>query len=137
MTDNLKKVALTLAVIAIAAGCGKKNDKTAVVAPPPADAATAAPAPAAAAPVASPPPVVVTDVSKSLAESEAAIKAKSYQKAVQTILALQRQAALNPQQAQAAMNQMRALQAELAAGVAAGDPNAKAAVKLLTQSSMR
>jgi len=138
MIQHLKKVAWVLAVIAATAGCGKKTDKTATVTPPPPDtAAAAAPEPAAATLAANPQPVVVTDVGKSLAESEAAIKAKSYQKAVQTILALQRQQRLNPQQAQAAANQMRALQAELAAGVAAGDPNAKAAVQILTQSSMR
>ncbi len=87
----------------------------------------------AATPNAAQPEVVVTDANQGLAETDAALKAKAYEKAVATLLAVQQQKALTAQQAMEAQNKMRSLQANLAAAVAAGDPNAIAAVRLLRQ----
>jgi len=129
---NLKIVTLVLAVVAIAAGCGKKTEKPTAVAPTPDATAAAQPVPATT-PGAAQPAVVVTDVNQGLAETDAALKAKAYEKAVATLLAVQQQKALTAQQAMAAQNKMRSMQADLAAAVAAGDPNAIAAVKMLRQ----
>jgi uncharacterized lipoprotein YajG len=133
MIHHAKKIVFVLAVVAFAAGCSKKNDATVAATPPSTDTAAAAPA---ATPAAAPEPIVVTDVSKSLAESDAALRAKAYDKAVQTLLAVQRQKDLTAQQAQEAANRMRGLQANLAAAVAAGDPNARAAADQLRQANM-
>lgn len=132
MINNVKRVTLVLAVVAIAAGCGKKTEKPAAVAPTPDATAATQPAPAAT-PNAALPAVVVTDANQGLAETDAALKAKAYEKAVATLLAVQEQKTLTAQQAQEAANKMRALQGNLAAAVAAGDPNAIAAVRMLRQ----
>ena len=132
MIRNVKQVALVLAVVAIAVGCGKKTEKSAVVTPSPDATAAAQPAPGAT-PNAAQPEVVVTDANQGLAETDAALKAKAYEKAVATLLAVQQQKTLTAQQAMEAQNKMRSMQADLAAAVAAGDPSAIAAVKMLRQ----
>ena len=131
MTYYAKKTILMLAVIAFAAGCGKKSENTATVAPP-VDAVTAP----ATAPSVAAPPVVVQNVDQSLAQVDAALKARAYEQAVRTLLAVQQQKALSEQQALEAANRMRGLQANLAAAIAAGDPAAKAAGALLHQANM-
>lgn len=126
---------LALLVAVTAAGCSKKEVKPAVV--PPADASADAPAaatPPPATPAASIP--ASTDVQRSFAEADAALNAGAYEKAAQNLLAVQRQAQLTEQQAQAARNRMVGLQQSLAAAIASGDPNAKAAAELLRSSSM-
>lgn len=128
-----KKTIFILAVIAAATGCGKKQEKPAASTPPPDMATAAVPAPASSAGAA---PMVVQNVNQSFTEVDAALKAKSYDRAVQTLLAVQRQQALSAEQAQEARNRMLGLQANLAAAVAAGDPDAKAAAERLRQSHM-
>lgn len=126
MTLCSKKSILILAVIVAAAGCSKKPDATAST-PPPADAtaaATPAPAPAPAT------PVVVQDVNQSLIDVDTALRARAYDKAVQTMLAVQ-QKPLTDEQARAAASQMRGLQANLAQAIVSGDPAAKAAMDQL------
>jgi hypothetical protein len=66
------------------------------------------------------------DAKQAMAEADAALRQKEYDKAVQTMLAIQR-AQLNAQQAEAARQQMINLQRNLANAAAAGDPNAIAA----------
>jgi hypothetical protein len=118
----------SVVLIALLAGCEKK------------EAATPAPAPettvvvqqeqpqATAAPVA--PTPVAPDAR--LAESQAAMKARDYEKAAAALVAMQR-ARLNEQQAAAAAAQMRQLQRSLADAVASGDPSAIAAANRLRQ----
>ena len=65
-----------------------------------------------------------------------AIKAKDYEKAASAMVNLQRQP-LTQEQAQAVRGQMVQFQRDLAAGIAAGNPKAKAAAELLRQSAMR
>jgi uncharacterized lipoprotein YajG len=133
MNHTAKISIVLLAMIAALAGCGKKpQTQTAIT--PPADAPVAAtPTPA---PTASATPPVVQNVNQSFTEVDAALKAKSYDKAVVTLLAVQRQQALSAEQAEEALNRMRGLQANLAAAVAAGDPNAKAAADRLRQAHL-
>jgi hypothetical protein len=63
------------------------------------------------------------------------MKAKDYQRAAATLIAVQ-QMPLNEQQANALRGQMVQLQATLAGAVASGDPQAKAAAEKLRASSM-
>jgi hypothetical protein len=122
---------------ALLVGCSKKEEASA-----PAPATTAAttpePSPAAApaeAPQAEPSgPILDTattgDAKAAIAEADAALRQKEYEKAVRTMLAVQ-QAQLNAQQAAAAHQAMIALQRNLANAVASGDPSAKAAADAL------
>ena len=126
ITRNARKTILALAVIAVAAGCQKKQDQAASSPPPAETPATTAPTPSPG--VAQ--PVVVQNVDQSLADVNAALKTKAYEKAVQTLLAVQQQK-LSDEQAKQAARQMRGLQASLAAALAAGDPGAKAAADQL------
>lgn len=121
-------VVLTVVLIT---GCGKKNE-TVVTPPPAADAPVAAtpnqPAPAPIAPISSAPP------DSRLAESQAAINSRDYEKAANNLVAMQ-QMRLNEQQAAAVAAQMRQLQGSLAGAVANGDPRAKAAAAKLRASA--
>ena len=65
-----------------------------------------------------------------MAEADAAFRQREYEKAVRTMLAVQ-QAQLNAQQAEAARQQMIALQRNLANAAASGDPNAVQAAQIL------
>jgi hypothetical protein len=132
----LSAVALTVFI----AGCSKKQP--AAAAQPEAAPAAAAPAADAAQADAPPPapsgPVLDTsqftgDPKQAMADADAALRQRNYEKAVQTLLAIQ-QAQLNAQQAEAARQQMIALQKNLMGAVDAGDPNAIAAAKALRAS---
>jgi precorrin-3B methylase len=70
------------------------------------------------------------DAKQAIADADAALRQREYEKAVRTMLAVQ-QAQLNAQQAEAARQQMIALQRNLANAVASGDPNAAAAAAVL------
>jgi len=70
------------------------------------------------------------DPKQAMAEADAALRQKEYEKAVRTMIAIQ-QAQLNAQQAEAARRQMMALQRNLANAIASGDPNAAAAAQIL------
>jgi hypothetical protein len=133
MTHCTKHIILMATVFLAVVGCGKKSLTPSTNASP-ADTTSATastPSPAAAVNL-----VVVQNVNQSFSEVDAALKAKAYDKAVQTLLAVQQQRALSEQQAQEVVNRMRGLQANLAAAVAAGDPNAKAAADRLRQAHM-
>jgi hypothetical protein len=119
-------------------GCSKKDQ------PAPAQPTSTAAAPAADAQpadaTAQQPSGPVLDASQmtgdpkaAMAEADAAIRQREYEKAVRTMLAIQ-QANLNAQQAAQAHQQMLNLQRNLANAVASGDPNAKAAVEILRAS---
>jgi hypothetical protein len=84
-----------------------------------------------AVPVANPAAAVAND--GFLADAKAALQAKEYEKATAALLAVQRGKALSNQQAQLLEAQMRQLQAEVARGIAAGDPKAKAAMAMLSR----
>jgi hypothetical protein len=129
-----------LAALTLFAGCSKKAEPTPAAQTTAPDAAAVAPAAApeaVAADAAAPQPGPVLDTSQmegnakvAMAEADAALRQKEYEKAVRTMLAIQ-QAQLNAQQAEAARQQMNALQRNLAAGVATGDPQAIAAAQIL------
>ncbi len=129
-----------LAATGMISGCSKKQAQSSGTQPVASDvAATSAPAPETptADAAAQPPTGPVLDASQmegnakqAMAEADAALRQKEYEKAVRTMLAIQ-QAQLNAQQAAAAHQQMLALQKNLALGVASGDPNAIAAAQLL------
>jgi hypothetical protein len=134
-------------ILLIPSGCSKKAAEAPAPAPAAADAAApadAAPAPAAVvqpaqtAPQAPTGPVLDTsqmvgDAKAAMAEADAALRQREYEKAVRTMLAIQ-QAKLDAQQAALAHQQMINLQRNLANAVASGDPNAQAAANLLRAS---
>lgn len=124
--------------------CSKKTDQAASQNPQPAAEDTnAAVAAAQATPAADAPPQpsgpvldtsqMAGDAKQAMADADAALRQKQYEKAVRTMLAIQ-QAQLNAQQAEAARQQMIALQRNLANAIASGDPNAVAAGQLLRAS---
>jgi hypothetical protein len=76
------------------------------------------------------------DPKAAMAEADAALRQREYEKAVKTMLAIQ-QAQLNAQQAALARQQMLNLQRNLANAIASGDPNAVAAGELLRQAHRR
>ena len=111
-------------------GCKKKEETSAAPPVPPANAESAASpvaAPAANAPA-------TFDANKYFADTDAALKAKEYDKAVQSLFALQQQR-LTDQQAQAAHNRMIQIQSSLAGAVLSGDPRARAAAEMIRNSS--
>lgn len=122
-------------VLAVSAGCKKPQ----ATAPAPAPENAAAPAPATPANPGAPPnqsaaqtPAAPTvDTTKAFSDVNSALQAKDYQKATQTLLAIQHQKALTDEQSTAVRGQMVQLQKAVAAGVSAGDPNAKAAADQL------
>ena len=63
------------------------------------------------------------------------MKAHDYEKAVDALLAVQRQRQLSEQQAALYQSQMRTLQRDLAGALARGDPAAKAAADKLRASA--
>lgn len=133
----MKLLIIAATGMTLLAGCGNKEEPAPAAVPDqPAQPAAAAPATAAQQPTFSARPIP-TDPQAALAASETARRAREYEEAAQALLAVQRQQRLTEQQAAAARNQMIQLQADLAAGLASGDPKAKAAAELLRRSSMR
>ena len=124
---NLKTIMLVVIASVAITGCSKKANTT--VAAPSADSGTTAPATPANVSA----PVVVQ---QSFAEVDAALKQNDYQKAAQTLLAVQEQKQLTDKQAQEARNRMVGLQKGLAQAIADGDANAKAAGEILRQSAI-
>lgn len=109
-------------------GCGKKDDSVVeTTTTPPAATPSAQPAPATT-------PTTTAAPDTRLAESQAAINARDYERAAEALIAVQ-QSRLNEQQAEALANQMRQLQSSLAGAVASGDARAKAAADRLRQSA--
>jgi len=122
--------------VALAQGCSHKSEDqpaSSAGAANPSTAPTATPAQSAAndQPRES---IPAGNAQGALAESEAAIRAKEYEKAAQAMIAMQ-QAKLNEQQAQAVRSQMIQLQKDLASAISQGDPKAKAAADLLRRSA--
>src|SRR5438067_847342 len=120
------------AAAVVVSGCKKPEAAQATATPEnnPANASTTpAPTPAPAAELAAPvqqQPVAVVDPSSGLSQANQALKAKDYDKAAATLLAIQQQQ-LNDQQAAAVHQQMVKLQSALVSAISSGDPNAKAA----------
>ena len=131
-------VAPSILGLAVFAGCSKKTDQAST--PPPAQPVAAAPAPETPAPDpnAQQQPTgpaldtsqMVGDAKTAMAEADAELRQREYEKAVRTMLAIQ-QANLDAQQAALAHQQMINLQRNLAAAIASGDQNAIAAGQLL------
>lgn len=121
-TLSLGIILVVLLVSFISFGCTKKQNVVTTPLPDPASSAVGSPS---------------TDVKQSLADVDAALKAKAYVKAVQTMLAIRQQAQLTDQEAQEAHNRMVEIQSSLASSIANGDPNAKAAAEILRQSVLR
>ncbi|HZR20986.1 MAG TPA: hypothetical protein VFE51_27130 [Verrucomicrobiae bacterium] len=127
-----------LALAVSIAACSKKQPAPAPVAQTETEQTNAAPAEAPqadATPAAPSGPVFDTsqfsgDPKQAMAEADAAFRQREYEKAVRTMLAVQ-QAQLNAQQAEAARQQMIALQRNLANAAASGDPNAVQAAQIL------
>jgi hypothetical protein len=133
MTHCTKNLILIMTAFLAVVSCGKKPPAASTYTTPAGTTAATASVPT---PAAAGNPIEVQNVNQSLNEVDAALKAKAYDKAVQTLLAVQQKAALSEQQSQEAANRMRGLQANLAAAIAAGDPNAKAAAERLRQAHM-
>jgi len=125
----------SLAVFSLAA-CSKTNDQAATSRPP---ASADIPVVATTTPNAPPAMTIVpsTDIRKSLAAVDTAMKNRAYVIAVQEMLAVQQQKQMTDQEAQEAHNRMVGLQSSLATSIANGDANARAAAELLRQSVMR
>ncbi|MEY4916516.1 MAG: hypothetical protein RL616_429 [Verrucomicrobiota bacterium] len=113
-------------------GCSKKETP----APAPAAPVVEAPAAPVANPAAIPNSPTPMDVRQAFAEADAAMKAKAYERAVQAMLAVQKQKQLTESEAQQARLRMISLQSSLATAVANGDPAAKAAADRLRRASM-
>ena len=130
---------LLFGAVLVFSSCKKKTADAQM----PAQAAETTPAPAvAAAPAADPgaaampqQPAPVINTSAAISDANQALKAKDYQKAAATLIAVQQQP-LTPQQAAAVHGQMVQLQGALAGAVASGDPNAKAAADRIRASTM-
>ena len=138
-TFRLVSAATAVLAITLMAGCGKKDSATTTVPNSgPAPEAAAAPQPAAPVPANAPAPVRTANPNTSLADAQAAMQARDYEKAAAALLSVQNQRQpLTPEQGLAVRNQMIQLQQSLGSAVARGDPKAKAAAALLRQSSMR
>jgi hypothetical protein len=136
----MKTVLLFFLAFAFVTGC--KKSQPAETAPAPENPGTPAPATAgnSTAPASQPNPQATAappvDTTKAFADMNAALKTRDYQKATDTLLVLQRKQ-LTDQQAIAVRGQMVQLQGAVAAGVAGGDPNAKAAADRLRASAMQ
>jgi predicted small lipoprotein YifL len=123
---------LAMAVAVSLTGCKKKAPPVADNTTPPPDA-TATPQAPAAAPAVQP----SGNVQQSYSDMDAALRQKAYDKAVQDMLAVQKASqTLSDQELAQAHTRMVGLQKSVAAGVAAGDPNAIAAANLLRQAAM-
>lgn len=129
--------AALLVAAAVMCGCSKKADQSSAPQPAaPEVAATPAQGTPAADAAAQPPSGPVLDASQmgdakqAMADADAALRQRNYEKAVRTMLAIQ-QAQLTAQQAEAARQQMYSLQRNLANAIASGDPNAAAAAEIL------
>ena len=127
--------------MAVVVGCSKKQETSTPTAPAAAatpDAPGAAAAPAEAAQTEASGPIMDTanagDAKAAIAEADAALRQKEYEKAVRTLLAVQ-QAQLNAQQAAAARQAMIALQRNISAAAASGDQRAIAAGEALRAAS--
>jgi hypothetical protein len=78
-----------------------------------------------------------SELDKVFAQTDAALKAREYEAAVQTFLSGTRGLRLTEQEGQAAKGRMVQLQGEIATAAANGDPKARAAVQLLRSYSMQ
>ena len=124
------QLACVLAIAALFTGCKKQAESQSPPPPAPDAAQPAAPAQPAAAPA-----VQNVAPDAKLTEAQTAMKAHDYEKAVDALLAVQRQRQLSEQQAALYQSQMRALQRDLAGALARGDPAAKAAADKLRASA--
>ena len=137
--------AIPVAIVLMAAGCGKKAEYTTS---PPTDTAGTPPAAAPAEPVVAqpdaqavpqtvaPPVAAPESPDAAYANAQVAFKDKDYEKAVDIMTAQPATAVpLTPAQSRAALNQQRQFQRDLAAAAAAGDPRAIAAIKKLQAAS--
>ena len=90
---------------------------------------------ATSAPGAAPSALSSANRGATLAQAQAALQARDYQKAVEATLGLAQQRQMTPEQARAAQNQMLQLQQALALAVNSGDLRAKAAADTLRQAA--
>jgi len=136
MAQHMKWVSLALiGVVLVLCSCKKKGAE----AQPPqtadsAPAAGASPNPADPGQGTTAQPAPAINTTAAISDVNEAMKARDYQKATATLLAVQQQP-LNPQQAAVVHQQMVQLQGALAGAVASGDPNAKAAADRLRASA--
>jgi hypothetical protein len=137
--NHMKLLLLSLMALTVAFGCKKPQPTETPPTPAPENASTPAPAngnsPANQAAPSQAPAAPTIDTTKVFADVNTALKGRDYQKATDTLLAIQRQTALTEQQAAAVRAQMVQLQGAVASGVASGDPNAKAAADRLRASA--
>jgi hypothetical protein len=135
-SNLMKSILLGLIVLTVAVGCKKSQPNESAPAPAPENASTASPTPVPAnsgpsQPGAQAPATPTVDTTKAITDVNAALKNKDYKKATDSLLAVQRLPNLTDQQAAAVHGQMVELQKAVAAGLANGDPNAKAAADQL------
>lgn len=123
----MKTTVPTLVLAVVMAGCSKKTEEPAAVVPPTEGAAATAPA-------AGPSAAEIAESQRMFAEADAALKAREYQKAVESLLAAQQKRLTDEQSAQS-RNRMIQLQSSLASAAASGDPNALAAIQRLRASA--
>ena len=140
--NALKPIAWTIVLcvtVGTLAGCSKREEELPAapvteVSPPPDQPQAAAP-PVPTGPTAADLAAQQAAMER-LRQAEMAARQKEYEKAVEAMLAIQQQQRiLSEQQAQLYYERMRQLQADLAAGIAAGDPRAKAAAERLRRAA--
>ena len=129
---SLKTSALALVIVAAVGGCSKTEEPAATARVAPADAVPGAAAPT---PVAAPTAAEIADAQRAFAESDAALKAREYKKAVEALIAAQQQR-LTEQQSLQSRNRMIQMQSALASAAASGDPNAQAAIQRLREAAI-
>lgn len=141
LNPTLLAVAISLGLVS---GCSKKQEPAAAATAPDTNQQAATPAAdAQPAETTAQQPTgpgldssqMTGDAKAAMAEADAALKQREYEKAVRTMMAIQ-QARLDAQQAALAHQQMVNLQRNLATAIAQGDPNAKAAADILRASHM-
>jgi hypothetical protein len=125
--------ALVVVLCALTTGCSKKSDAPAATAPVTTDAT---PAPADASQPASP-PANLSSVNGQIAEANAALQAKDYVRAAEALTITPQSPGPQTSEQVIAFNKLKgAVQSQMIAAAAAGDPQAKAALDKLRLDAM-
>lgn len=119
--------ALTAGLLVLSSGCSKQEAETAPTATPPKPKEAAAQLQQAFTGASA-------EVKTTAEAASQAIRTANYEQAIKSIQAIKARQNLTMEQGMAVYNTERALEANLIAGIGAGDPNAKRAYELLKKS---